>query len=147
MASPYSYLLGAIETRITNHFCFLLEWQDEFSSSKVVAEVVVGLTVSKAFIFSGLQGLSLNDNYVSRVAMGQCIEDAYDIPTEVAGFLSQYSIISFKSYMYQFSYLKECFQSNIIPCLDLVKWRYEIEELCIHIGALFLEDGAFTKIV
>ncbi|PON88793.1 Protoporphyrinogen oxidase [Trema orientale] len=40
---------------------------------------------------SGLRGLFLGGNYVSGVALGRCVEGAYDVAAEVAGFLSQYS--------------------------------------------------------
>ncbi|KAF4371724.1 protoporphyrinogen oxidase 1, chloroplastic [Cannabis sativa] len=39
----------------------------------------------------GLQGLFLAGNYVSGVALGRCVEGAYDVAAEVASFLSQYS--------------------------------------------------------
>lgn len=40
---------------------------------------------------AGLQGLFLGGNYVSGVALGRCVEGAYDVAAEVASFLSQYS--------------------------------------------------------
>lgn len=40
---------------------------------------------------TGLQGLFLGGNYVSGVALGRCVEGAYEVAAEVASFLSQYS--------------------------------------------------------
>ncbi|XP_062084820.1 protoporphyrinogen oxidase 1, chloroplastic [Humulus lupulus] len=40
---------------------------------------------------NGLQGLFLAGNYVSGVALGRCVEGAYDVAAEVASFLLQYS--------------------------------------------------------
>lgn len=37
------------------------------------------------------QGLFLGGNYVSGVALGRCVEGAYDIAADVAKFLSQYA--------------------------------------------------------
>ncbi|KAG6786981.1 hypothetical protein POTOM_008602 [Populus tomentosa] len=39
----------------------------------------------------GLQGLFLGGNYVSGVALGRCVEGAYDVAAEVTDFLSQYA--------------------------------------------------------
>ncbi|KAJ6334557.1 hypothetical protein OIU78_011437 [Salix suchowensis] len=39
----------------------------------------------------GLQGLFLGGNYVSGVALGRCVEGAYEIAAEVTDFLSQYA--------------------------------------------------------
>ncbi|KAK6937202.1 Amine oxidase [Dillenia turbinata] len=38
----------------------------------------------------GFQGLLLGGNYVSGVALGRCVEGAYDVAAEVNDFLSQY---------------------------------------------------------
>lgn len=40
---------------------------------------------------TGLQGLFLGGNYVSGVALGRCVEGAYEVASDVAGFLSRYS--------------------------------------------------------
>lgn len=37
----------------------------------------------------GFQGMFLGGNYVSGVALGKCVESAYDVATEVSNFLSQ----------------------------------------------------------
>ena len=39
----------------------------------------------------GLQGLFLGGNYVSGVALGRCVEGAYEVAAEVTDFLSQYA--------------------------------------------------------
>ncbi|KAG6748326.1 hypothetical protein POTOM_048243 [Populus tomentosa] len=39
----------------------------------------------------GLQGLFLGGNYVSGVALGRCVEGAYEVASEVTDFLSQYA--------------------------------------------------------
>lgn len=39
---------------------------------------------------SGLRGLFLGGNYVSGVALGRCVEGAYDIAVDVADYLSKY---------------------------------------------------------
>lgn len=38
---------------------------------------------------SGFQGLFLGGNYVSGVALGRCVDGAYDVAAEVADFLIQ----------------------------------------------------------
>lgn len=40
---------------------------------------------------TGLKGLYLGGNYVSGVALGRCVEGAYEVAAEVADFLSQYA--------------------------------------------------------
>lgn len=40
---------------------------------------------------TGLQGLFLGGNYVSGVALGRCVEGAYEVAAEVSDFLSQYA--------------------------------------------------------
>ncbi|KAB1224091.1 Protoporphyrinogen oxidase 1, chloroplastic [Morella rubra] len=40
---------------------------------------------------SGFQGLFLGGNYVSGVALGRCVEGAYEVAAEVTDFLSQYA--------------------------------------------------------
>lgn len=40
---------------------------------------------------TGLKGLFLGGNYVSGVALGRCVEGAYEIAAEVADFLLQYA--------------------------------------------------------
>lgn len=37
----------------------------------------------------GFQGMFLGGNYVSGVALGRCVESAYDVATDVSNFLSQ----------------------------------------------------------
>lgn len=37
----------------------------------------------------GFQGMFLGGNYVSGVALGRCVEGAYEVAAEVADFLSQ----------------------------------------------------------
>lgn len=39
----------------------------------------------------GFQGMFLGGNYVSGVALGRCVEGAYEVAAEVADFLSQYA--------------------------------------------------------
>jgi oxygen-dependent protoporphyrinogen oxidase len=39
----------------------------------------------------GLQGLFLGGNFVSGVALGRCVEGAYEVASEVTDFLSQYA--------------------------------------------------------
>ncbi|CAN4112705.1 unnamed protein product [Withania somnifera] len=48
-------------------------------------------TAKAALRDNGLQGLFLGGNYVSGVALGRCVEGAYEIASEVTGFLSQYA--------------------------------------------------------
>lgn len=38
----------------------------------------------------GFRGLFLGGNYVTGVALGRCVEGAYEVATEVTDFLSQY---------------------------------------------------------
>lgn len=38
----------------------------------------------------GLEGLFLGGNYVSGVALGRCVEGAYEVSDDVARFLAQY---------------------------------------------------------
>jgi len=38
---------------------------------------------------AGMEGLFLGGNYVSGVALGRCVEGAYEAATEVASFLSK----------------------------------------------------------
>lgn len=38
----------------------------------------------------GFQGMFLGGNYVSGVALGRCVEGAYEVAAEVSDFLSQY---------------------------------------------------------
>ena len=38
----------------------------------------------------GFKGLFLGGNYVSGVALGRCVEGAYEVAAEVTGFLSQF---------------------------------------------------------
>lgn len=40
---------------------------------------------------AGFRGLFLGGNYVSGVALGRCVEGAYEVASEVADFLSQYA--------------------------------------------------------
>lgn len=40
---------------------------------------------------AGFRGLFLSGNYVSGVALGRCVEGAYEVAAEVADFLSQYA--------------------------------------------------------
>lgn len=40
---------------------------------------------------TGFQGLFLGGNYVSGVALGRCVEGAYEVAAEVTDFLSQYA--------------------------------------------------------
>ena len=40
---------------------------------------------------SETRGLFLGGNYMSGVALGRCVEGAYDIAADVANFLSQYA--------------------------------------------------------
>lgn len=40
---------------------------------------------------NGLQGLFLGGNYVTGVALGRCVEGAYEIAGEVTNYLSKYS--------------------------------------------------------
>lgn len=48
-------------------------------------------TAKAALSNNGLDGLFLGGNYVSGVALGRCVEGAYEIASEVTGFLSQYA--------------------------------------------------------
>ncbi|XP_049345961.1 protoporphyrinogen oxidase, chloroplastic [Solanum verrucosum] len=48
-------------------------------------------TAKAALSDNGLDGLFLGGNYVSGVALGRCVEGAYEIASEVTGFLSQYA--------------------------------------------------------
>jgi len=50
------------------------------------------LNAAKAsLVDAGCKGLFLGGNYVSGVALGRCVEGAYEAASEVAGFLSQYA--------------------------------------------------------
>ena len=40
---------------------------------------------------TGFQGLFLGGNYVSGVALGRCVEGAYEVAAEVTKFLSQFA--------------------------------------------------------
>lgn len=40
---------------------------------------------------SDSQGLFLGGNYVTGVALGRCVEGAYDVAAEVANFVSRYA--------------------------------------------------------
>lgn len=40
---------------------------------------------------NGFQGLFLGGNYVAGVALGRCVEGAYEVAAEVSNFLSQYA--------------------------------------------------------
>ncbi|KAH7578177.1 hypothetical protein JRO89_XS01G0349500 [Xanthoceras sorbifolium] len=40
---------------------------------------------------SELQGLFLGGNYVAGVALGRCVEGAYEVAADVSSFLSQYA--------------------------------------------------------
>lgn len=40
---------------------------------------------------TGLEGLFLGGNYVSGVALGRCVEGAYEVADEVTNFLSKYA--------------------------------------------------------
>ncbi|KAK3194422.1 hypothetical protein Dsin_025732 [Dipteronia sinensis] len=40
---------------------------------------------------NGLQGLFLGGNYVAGVALGRCVENAYEVAADVSNFLSQYA--------------------------------------------------------
>ncbi|XP_058196564.1 protoporphyrinogen oxidase 1, chloroplastic isoform X2 [Rhododendron vialii] len=44
-----------------------------------------------ALTSGGFKGLYLGGNYVSGVALGRCVEGAYEVANEVTGFLSQFS--------------------------------------------------------
>lgn len=48
-------------------------------------------TAKAALSDNGLDGLFLGGNYVSGVALGRCVEGAYEVASEVTGFLSQYA--------------------------------------------------------
>ncbi|PHU30347.1 Protoporphyrinogen oxidase, chloroplastic [Capsicum chinense] len=48
-------------------------------------------TAKAALSNNGLDGLFLGGNYASGVALGRCVEGAYEIASEVTGFLSQYA--------------------------------------------------------
>ncbi|KAK4738072.1 hypothetical protein R3W88_001769 [Solanum pinnatisectum] len=48
-------------------------------------------TAKAALSDNGIDGLFLGGNYVSGVALGRCVEGAYEIASEVTGFLSQYA--------------------------------------------------------
>ncbi|CAN4106544.1 unnamed protein product [Withania somnifera] len=48
-------------------------------------------TAKAALRDNGLEGLFLGGNYVSGVALGRCVEGAYEIASEVTGFLSQHA--------------------------------------------------------
>ncbi|KAJ8565794.1 hypothetical protein K7X08_008370 [Anisodus acutangulus] len=48
-------------------------------------------TAKAALSDNGLEGLFLGGNYVSGVALGRCVEGAYEIASEVTGFLSKYA--------------------------------------------------------
>ena len=62
---------------------------------KAIPQFLVGhfdlLDATKAALANaGLKGLFLGGNYVSGVALGRCIEGAYDSASQVVDFLSQY---------------------------------------------------------
>lgn len=40
---------------------------------------------------NGYQGLFLGGNYIAGVALGRCVESAYEVASEVSNFLSQYA--------------------------------------------------------
>lgn len=44
-----------------------------------------------SLVDAGCKGLFLGGNYVSGVALGRCVEGAYEAASEIAGFLSQYA--------------------------------------------------------
>ncbi|KAJ8748671.1 hypothetical protein K2173_008116 [Erythroxylum novogranatense] len=48
-------------------------------------------TVKMALKNTGLEGLFLGGNYVSGVALGRCVEGAYEVASDVTNFLSQYA--------------------------------------------------------
>lgn len=48
-------------------------------------------TAKTALMNSGFHGLFLGGNYVSGVALGRCVEGAYEVAAEVKDFLSQYA--------------------------------------------------------
>lgn len=48
-------------------------------------------TAKTALRDSGFHGLFLGGNYVSGVALGRCVEGAYEVAAEVKEFLSQYA--------------------------------------------------------
>ncbi|GMI66683.1 hypothetical protein like AT4G01690 [Hibiscus trionum] len=48
-------------------------------------------TAKTALMDSGFHGLFLGGNYVSGVALGRCVEGAYEVAAEVKEFLSQYA--------------------------------------------------------
>ncbi|XP_059311736.1 protoporphyrinogen oxidase, chloroplastic [Lycium ferocissimum] len=48
-------------------------------------------TAKAALSDNGLDGLFLGGNYVSGVALGRCVEGAYEIASDVTGFLSKYA--------------------------------------------------------
>ncbi|XWS36012.1 hypothetical protein CRYUN_Cryun20dG0045500 [Craigia yunnanensis] len=48
-------------------------------------------TAKTALRVSGFHGLFLGGNYVSSVALGRCVEVAYEVAAEVKDFLSQYA--------------------------------------------------------
>ncbi|KAK4379793.1 hypothetical protein RND71_001655 [Anisodus tanguticus] len=48
-------------------------------------------TAKAALSDNGLEGLFLGGNYVSGVALGRCVEGAYEIASDVTGFLSKYA--------------------------------------------------------
>ncbi|XP_050237964.1 protoporphyrinogen oxidase 1, chloroplastic [Mercurialis annua] len=48
-------------------------------------------TAKGALRDTGLEGLFLGGNYVSGVALGRCVEGAYEVADEVTNFLSQYA--------------------------------------------------------
>nr|O24163.1 RecName: Full=Protoporphyrinogen oxidase, chloroplastic; Short=PPO; AltName: Full=Protoporphyrinogen IX oxidase isozyme I; Short=PPO I; Short=PPX I; Flags: Precursor [Nicotiana tabacum]CAA73865.1 protoporphyrinogen oxidase [Nicotiana tabacum] len=48
-------------------------------------------TAKAAMNDNGLEGLFLGGNYVSGVALGRCVEGAYEVASEVTGFLSRYA--------------------------------------------------------
>lgn len=48
-------------------------------------------TAKAAMSDNGLEGLFLGGNYVSGVALGRCVEGAYEVASEVTGFLSRYA--------------------------------------------------------
>ncbi|KAL0284464.1 UNVERIFIED_CONTAM: Protoporphyrinogen oxidase, chloroplastic [Sesamum angustifolium] len=47
-------------------------------------------TAQNALSYGGFKGLFLGGNYVSGVALGRCVEGAYDVAEEVTDYLSQY---------------------------------------------------------
>ena len=46
-------------------------------------------TAKNTLIYEGFRGMFLGGNYVSGVALGRCVENAYDIAADVSKYLSQ----------------------------------------------------------